>query len=90
MEIYEESLATGVLFIEEFVVAGLVCGDRIRTVHRFIRVESGREILYIVEAQEKSEQDNRSESEEHGRDEAPLCGHKKMLIVCFVSLVIKL
>lgn len=49
-------------------MSGLIRFDRIRTIHRLIRIEACREILYIIEAKEEREDDDRSERKEHGRN----------------------
>lgn len=85
MEIDEESFATRVFFIEEFVIAGFIRGDRIGTVHRLVGVESGREILDIIETKEESEDDNRSETKEHRRERTRKSGHSVGCCLFFVS-----
>ena len=86
LEIDEEPFATGIILVEEFIIASFIRNDCIRAVHRFIRIESRREILYIIEAQEKSENNNRSETNDHRRDAARTGVHS----VCFSYLVLKL
>ncbi len=86
MEIDEEPFSSGIVFVEEFVISSFVGLDRIGAVHRLVGIESGREILYIIEAEKKSEDDNHSETKEHRRNAACAGRHS----ICFSFLVLKL
>lgn len=81
LEIDEEPFSSGVVFVEEFIISGFVGFDRISAVHRLVGVESGGEILYIIEAEKKSENDDRSETKEHRGDAA--CIHSMEYLFFF-------
>ncbi len=81
MEIDEEPFSSGIVFVEELIISGFVGFDRIGAVHRLVGVESGGEILYIIEAEKKSENDDRSETKEHRGDAA--CIHSMEYLFFF-------
>lgn len=86
MEIDEEPLSPGIVLVEEFVIAGFIGFDGIGAVHRLVGIESGGEVLYIIEAKKKSENDNHSETKKHRRNAACAGRHS----ICFSFLVLKL
>lgn len=80
LEIDEESLSSGIVFVKKPVVACLIGDDRIGTVHRLVGVESGGKAFYVIEAEEKSENDYRSEAEEHRRDAMRVRMHNELFV----------
>ena len=54
MEIDIEALASEVVRVEEFEIAGFPCHERVDAVHGLVRVESGGNIVDRVEAEKRA------------------------------------